>query len=190
MPPWCIHEHYHPSTLYQRDSSGGWIHPHRQDRRGGRADPQVLWRVRGYILNGQTDPYRMHARARRLTTLRCCNCHHHRPATAPTIEPAEGDPSITATFDLPAGSCAELLLPPAFPLLQVFADGGARIGFALNATSFAVKANGGGVVYSDDALELDYLYAFSDGYVYIVAKVVQQHTGHLLQAGPHQPDQL
>lgn len=84
------------------------------------------------------------------------------------IEPAESGPSITATFSLPAGGCAELLLPAGFPLLQVFADGGARIGFAVNASSFAVKANGGGTVYSDDALELDYLYAFADGYVLVL----------------------
>lgn len=72
---------------------------------------------------------------------------------------------MTASFSLPGGSCAELLLPPGFPLLQVFADGGARIGFAINATSFAVKANGGGTVFSDETLDLDYLYSFSDGYV-------------------------
>lgn len=84
-------------------------------------------------------------------------------ASAPEFIPGEGDPTVTASFSLPAGSCSELLLPPGFPLLQVFADGGARIGFGVNATSFAIKANGGGTVYTDEALELDYLYAFTDG---------------------------
>lgn len=92
------------------------------------------------------------------------NCNH-RAASAPEFIPGEGDPTVTASFSLPAGSCSELLLPPGFPLLQVFADGGARIGFGVNATSFAIKANGGGTVYTDEALELDYLYAFTDGYV-------------------------
>lgn len=51
-----------------------------------------------------------------------------------------------------------------FPLKQLFADSGARLGFAVNGTMLSLKANGGGTVYSNEALELEALYTFSDGY--------------------------
>lgn len=105
-----------------------------------------------------------------MSTIMCanidCSSHAHRSTSAPEFLSGEGgDPTVTAKFDVPNGACAELLLPVGFPLLQLFADSGARLGFAVNGTSLTLKANGGGTVYSNDALDLDSLNLFSDGYV-------------------------